>query len=493
MKLKSVVFMLGFAGICFGSGAWVFPLPPSAGIVVRPSKNSLMNINFLTQEWVQSNGAVTNNDHSAVNFAVRDARIAIEGQINSIIQFGAFMDFADNNQLGFDGTARDHQGTVQTSVIQDAYIGLSPSRSFNLTVGEFRDPFSRISLSGLYTLVIPSYYGYGIGPIDEFMQKNSQSTTNKPFPFINPFFPLGFGSIPNQKYGAGVTSAFRDIGVSVWGDVFKGMFKYYAFVGNGKYDYTMSQASPGNNYQTDQPNLKYAFRLVFIPTFLGFQSDPTYMMRDTYLGRLKTLQIGIGYETQKRECSGQPGSNCQTPTGSIIPASSVTSKAYDIDLFYETKYKNFVPQFQVGYVDNKDLGFGDKYGNKPSASGYYLQTQLMYDKYVGIGKPALALRYESYTNKNLYAVGTNGIVTNNPNNSVGAPNGSYQDGKIQNISVFLNYYIASQNAKISLGADFVNPNSVVKNAECEGGNPNLYPNTCGKNFVDYTLQLQVIF
>lgn len=112
---------------------------------------------------------------------------------------------------------------------------------------------------------------------------------------------------------------------------------------------------------------------------------------------------------------------------------------------------------------------------------------------MGIGKPALALRYESYTNKNLYAVNQSGIVSSNPNNSIGIPNGSYQDGKIDNFSIFINYYIDKQNAKVSFGADFVNPNNVVKNAECEGGNPILYPNTCGKNFVDYTLQLQVIF
>ena len=480
---KAKLVLASIVAASVAHGAWIFPLLPTEGIVLKRSRTSFMSLNFLTQIWTQSDGQVAQNTKSATNFSVRDARVGIEGQINKYIQFGAFFDFADNNTLGFDGSARPHQGTVQTSVLQDAYIGFTPSNALNITFGEFRDPFSRISLSGLYTLVIPSYYGYGIGPIDDVINLN---TKNPALAFINPFFPLGYGSLPGIKGKPGVTSAFRDMGVSIWGNLAKGMLKYYAMVGQGKYDYQTSLSNNGNLYQTDNPNLKYSFRLVFVPTFLGFSSDPTYMMRDTYLGHKKTLQIGIGYETQKRECNGLPTSNCPG-----VPASSVTSKAYDVDIFYENKFGNFVPQFQAGYIVNKDLGFGDKYGNKPESDGYYLQTQWLYDRFVGIGKPALALRYESYTNKNLYAVAPNGAVSPNPNNISKAPNGSYQDGKIDNLSVYLNYYVAGQAAKISLGADFVNPNTVVKNAECINGNSS--SGGCGKNFVDYTLQLQIVY
>ncbi len=485
MKKKHIL-MTAILASSIAHGAWIFPLLPTNGIVLKRSSTSFMSLNFLTQIWTQQDGQVAQNTKSTTNFSVRDARIGIEGQANRYIQFGAFFDFADNNQLGFDGSARPHQGTVQSTVLQDAYIGFTPSNAFNLTFGEFRDPFSRVSLSGLYTLVIPTYYGYGIGPIDDVINQN---TNNPALAFINPFFPLGYGSLPGIKGEPGVTSAFRDMGVAVWGNLAKGMFKYYAMVGQGKYDYETSIDNKGNVYQTDNPNLKYSFRFVFVPTFLGFSSDPTYMMRDTYLGHRKTLQIGIGYETQKRECNGTPESNCLTPKGTI-PASSVTSKAYDIDIFYENKFDNFVPQLQAGYIVNKDLGFGDKYGNKPESDGYYLQTQWLYDKFVGIGKPALALRYESYKNKNVYAV-SNGTVSPNPNNISLAPNGSYEDGKIDNFSVFLNYYIANQSAKISLGADVVNPNDVVKNAECIGGN--VKNGGCGKDFVDYTLQFQIVF
>jgi hypothetical protein len=491
---KAKLLLASIFATSIAHGAWVFPLLPTNGILLKRSRTSFISLNFLTQIWAQSDGQVSQNTKSATNFAVRDARIGIEGQVNKYIQFGAFFDFADNNALGFDGSARTHQGTTQSSVLQDAYIGFTPSNAFNVTFGEFRDPFSRISLSGLYTLVIPSYYGYGIGPIDDVINQNTKIPA---LAFINPFFPLGYGSLPGIKGEPGVTSAFRDMGVSIWGNLAKGMFKYYAMVGQGKYDYQTSLSNPGNAYQTDNPNLKYSFRFVFVPTFLGFSSDPTYMMRDTYLGHKKTLQIGIGYETQKRECNGLPTSNCQVPnpkdpsTTVPVPASSVTSKAYDIDIFYENKFGNFVPQFQAGYIVNKDLGFGDKYGNKPEADGYYLQTQWLYDRFVGIGKPALAVRYESYTNKNVYAVAPNGTVYPNPNNISIAPKGSYQDGKIDNLSIYLNYYIANQSAKVSLGADFVNPNSVVKTAECINGNP--AKGGCGKSFVDYTLQLQIVY
>ena len=73
------------------------------------------------------------------------------------------------------------------------------------------------------------------------------------------------------------------------------------------------------------------------------------------------------------------------------------------------------------------------------ATGYYIQTATLYDKYIDIGKPSLALRYETDEN------------TNNYNYS--------NKAKIHRLSIFAIYYINGESAKISLGADFINLNS----------------------------------
>lgn len=301
------------------SFSWVIPLIPN-GPFLKTSKNSFVDLNFAMQSWMQLDGKVVNNDQNSTNFAVRDARIIMNGQINKYIQFGSLFDFADNNLLGFDGSARRHQATTTISDIQDAFINFTYNNKVNFTMGLFRDPLDRVTLTGIYATVIPTLYGYGIGPIDKFSQ----------VPFINPMFPLSFGSIPANP--AGVQDPFRDVGAALWGNINKGMFKYYFQVGNGKYDYQSSSSSE-DPFKIDKSNLKYTFRLTFTPTFLGYKADQDYMVKDTYLGSMNTLTIGIGYSFQKRECSGSPNSNCINPQNSVLPAQSVTSKAFAADIF----------------------------------------------------------------------------------------------------------------------------------------------------------------
>jgi len=73
-------------------------------------------------------------------------------------------------------------------------------------------------------------------------------------------------------------------------------------------------------------------------------------------------------------------------------------------VLWEQKFGDFVPNAQGAWLLQKDLGFSKANNNisQPEAEGYYLQTQLLYDRYIGIGKPALVLRYEEDKNKNYY-------------------------------------------------------------------------------------------
>ena len=206
---------------------------------------------------------------------------------------------------------------------------------------------------------------------------------------------------------------------------------------------------------------------------LGYKGEPGYVDKDTYLGKRNTLTFGFAYQQQKIDCSG----NWLSPTNyqNICnkQTSSTTAKAYTFDVLWEQKFGDFVPNFQAAWLDQKDLGYA-KAGTsgqiaQPEAQGYYLQTQLLYDRYIGIGKPALVLRYEEDENKNYYSV-----------------NNNFVDAKVSMTDIFFNYYIDGENVSASLGAQIVNPDGALKAATA---------NTKGqlKNFTDYTLALRTIF
>lgn len=384
------------------------------------------------QIFAQKDGAVTTTDHSSTNFSVQNARIYFMGKLNKIVEFGANFDFSDNNLLSPDGTARAHTGMHQ-SVVKDAYINLRFSKAFNIMTGLFMDPYSRISLTDSYYTIIPTMEG--VGTINSFIMNKSLKGPM----FVNPFTPLDIGS--------DIQNGYRDMGIAIWGSKFHSAIKYYVDIANGRYDYELS------NNNITSPSLKYGFRLELSPTFLGFSNNEGYMDEDTYFGNKNILALGIAYEQDK--FTNQSG--------------STNTKSFDTDLLIEKKFNSLVPNLQMGYSNTTDLPYGmsaSQYTVKApiKATGYYMQTAILYDKYIGIGKPSLALRYETDENTNNYI----------------------NKAKIHRLSIFGIYYINGESAKISLGADFINPNSNLI-YDTENGQTTL------KNYWDYTLALQTMF
>jgi len=434
-------------------GMAMLPFYSADAILLKANDNEFANVGLKLAIWAQNNGAITTNDHNSTNFSIENARIYFAGQINPIVQFGANLDFADNNALVPDGSARAHTGgigpkTGAFSGIRDAFINFKFMPQAQLMAGLFVDPWSRVSLGDLYSFIVPlENYNPGIGEIDVDGGKLLGGIK----PFMNPTIPFTLGS--------DVGNAYRDAGITLWGDIGKdAMIKYYLMAGNGKYDYEAGQN--GNS------NLKYGFRIEFTPTMLGYKGTPSFVDEDTFLGKQNTLTFGFAYQQQKIDCSGISSSSiCNNQT------SSTTAKAYTFDVLWEQKFGDFVPNFQAAWLDQKDLGYVTAGSSvaQPEAQGYYLQTQLLYDRYVGIGKPALVLRYENDENKNYYTY-----------------NGNFVTGKVSMTDIFFNYYIDGENANISLGAQIVSPNSDLKNATA-GNNAQL------KSFTDWTLALRTIF
>jgi len=434
-------------------GMAMIPLHSADAILLKANDNEFANVGLKLAIWAQNNGKVTTNDHSSTNFSVENARLYFSGQINPIVQFGANLDFADNTALAPDGSARAHGGMHYT-LIKDAFINFKFMPQAQLMAGLFLDPWSRVALGDLYSFIVP-LENYNPG-ITEVSADGGQLLygSGKNLGLINPLVPFTLGS--------DVGNAYRDAGITLWGDIGKdAMIKYYLMAGNGKYDY--EAGLNGNS------NLKYGFRIEFTPTMLGYKGTPGYVDEDTFLGKQNTLTFGFAYQQQKIDCSGISSSSiCNNQT------SSTTAKAYTFDVLWEQKFGDFVPNFQAAWLDQKDLGYAQADGTsgpiaQPEAQGYYLQTQLLYDRYVGIGKPALVLRYEEDENKN-YTYNNSNFVT----------------AKVSTTDIFFNYYIDGENANISLGAQIVSPNSDLKNATAHNGNQL-------KSFTDWTLALRTVF
>ncbi len=378
---------------------------PAEAAVIKVDENTFANFGLKLQIWAQNLGKSANLDRgtcpsghncrSYTDFSIANARLYFSGQVNKIVQFGANLDFAiGNNAQG----RTYHSGTASTRV-NDAFINLKLMDEFQVMAGLYRLPFSRASLTDSYTYIIPTGYGYSVRG--------------------NYFTPFTIGS--------NVRNGYRDAGLTFWGNIADGLVKYQIGVFDGKWDHVSGTLGT-------KDNLAFAGRIQFTPTMLGYKAEKGFTLADTYLGKQNVLSIGLGYNSQKWD----------NGTGT-----SGTAKALTVDAMWEQKFGDIVPNLQLGYQDRKDVG---AVGAKDRA--YYVQGQLLYDQVVGIGKPALGIRYEKQDDRTADNLDTN------------------------RVGVFLNYYIKGQDAKIQLGADVVS----LKNKA---------PNE--KNYTDWTLALQVQF
>jgi len=377
---------------------------PAEAAVIKVDENTFANTGLKLQIWAQKLGKATPGGKDYTDFSINNARIYFSGQVNKFVQFGANLDFA----LYQGSSGRAKHGGTRESRVNDAFINLKLMDEFQVMAGLYRLPFSRAALTDSYTYVIHTGYGY--------------STRG------NFFTPFTIGSVSANGY--------RDAGLTFWGNIMDGLIKYQIGVFDGGGDHV---SDVSNNLAT-KDNLAFAGRIQFTPTMLGYKAEKGFTLADTYLGKQNVLSIGLGYNSQKWDYgAGRSG----------------TAKAWTVDAMWEQKFGDIVPNLQLGYQDNKDMPTGDPLGSKKTKDKvWYAQAQLLYDQVVGLGKPALAIRYEKRDDRR------------------------DANKDIKRTGVFLNYYIKGQDAKIQLGADVVS----LKNKA---------PNE--KNYTDWTLALQTQF
>jgi hypothetical protein len=363
------------------------------------------------------------NQKSALNFSVPLFNITAGGHVNKLVYFSMNLEGPHNTTVSTTQAlcpgSNCHQHTVSINEfyprVRDSFIGLKFADEFRLQAGLMRAPFSRAALTGTYVQLVPytpKYKDIGILTVD----------------------PTSVGTIVNP----------RDAGVVVWGNVADGMLKYYFGVTDGE---TMGSS-------TDD-SLAYTIRLQFTPTMFGFKGETGYTLADTYLGRQNVLSVGVGYRVVRRDGARD-------------------TRMLTVDMLYEQKFGDIVPNLQVGYISQTDTKYTD--GSTTHYDGgarqLYAQAQLLYDQMVGFGKPALAIRWEQNTNALPQ-------LTSNIN-----------DPRVTRFSIWTHYYIKGQNAKLSLGLDSVSLNSEARSRDCD-------PTTSGdqhcRSFTDITLQFQTQF
>jgi hypothetical protein len=389
---------------------------------VNIDKETYADIGFSTQIWGRNEGKRTNlaTDHNATNFYMNLANITASGHVNKLVYFSINAESA-----AFRGSF----------ITRDAFIGMKFADEFRVQAGAMRVPFSRIALTSSYNFLIPTQ---ALGDVFTGLSINPTHAQGV----------LGDGS--------------RDAGIVVWGNVADGMLKYYLGVSDGRFDRRGGFFGANNT----KDSLAYTIRLQFTPTMLGFKPETAYTLADTYLGRQNVLTLGVGYRVVGVETTGLANNYTKD------------AKMFTVDMIYEQKFGDIVPNLQVGYIDAKDVPYA--YNNPPTcpannvcygkATQIYAQAQLLYDQMVGFGKPALAIRWEQNKNKDLSAFDTITTVT-----TVGTA-----QPKNTRVGVFAHYYIKGQAAKVSLGVDSVN-----RNTDSKGAN--------GKSFTDFTLHLQTQF
>ncbi len=383
---------------------------------VNIDQETFADITFSTQVFGRNEGKRTNTDHNATNFSLGLTNINASGQVNKLVYFG------------INAEANGFRGSFIT---RDAFIGMKFGDDLRLQVGAMRVPFSRIALTSSYNYLIPT-----VGRADEF----------RGLP-ITPINVLG-----NRD------DSSRDTGIVAWGILADGLLKYYLGVSDGRFDKRDNNTNLFGASTRDK--LAYTIRVQITPTMLGFKPETGYSLADTYLGRQNVHNVGIGYRVVKTETTG------------LANKYSRDAKLFTVDVIYEQKFGDLIPNFQVGYIDAKDVPYAFAGGivSYGKATQIYAQGQLLYDQMVGFGKPALAIRFEQNKNKDLRQFNTNNGQTTA---IAGEP-------KNTRLGVFANYYMKGQAAKLSLGVDSVNRNRASK-----GNN--------GKNFTDFTLYLQTQF
>jgi hypothetical protein len=303
-------------------------------------------------------------------FDVVDARFNIEGQINKIVQFyGEVVTSGAYDGLVYDTladlglrTGRDNRARLSEGGINLVFLP-----ELQLRLGKIRIPFTRDQQEARYSYIVQSDWIYDPHGLFDYWKN-------------------------------GLLRLF-DGGAVLHGEIAGGMFRYDLGIFN--------QASEDKPLQS----VAWAARVEFTPTMLGFTPETKTTGRgwlhDTYLGKKgDKLTIGLSYFTQDVEVTDMLGTGV-VMGGALLPdpnylvgeyeyEKELDVDAYNVDIFLEKKLGPAVINLEGAYTyfDDSHLVIKNGVPKKEDSYYWYIQGQILYDCVVGIGKPALYVKYE---------------------------------------------------------------------------------------------------
>lgn len=224
--------------------------PAMAGpqITFGPEDKGVLQLDYKGQfqVTVRDTGSGTNNDDATTNFNFRRNRLALMGQYGDMLSMYVQTEFSDQtslNTLGVNSTPTDPEFTML-----DAVIRFNIHDSLKVNVGKFKYNFSRENLEAC----------------------EMPLTLDRSLFIRAPFVST------------------RDMGVAIWGNVYKDIFQYRLDVMEGR------KAASGDT--APKSNFRYTMRAH--ASLLDPEND--YGYKGTYMGKKKILTIGAAYQFEPK-------------------------------------------------------------------------------------------------------------------------------------------------------------------------------------------------
>ncbi|MCS7150254.1 MAG: hypothetical protein RMI93_05905 [Caldimicrobium sp.] len=409
-----------------------------------------------------SDGGWSRNVFTVGQGTVGQGKIYFSGQITKLFKFYGEFDQERDEGLG-------------SGKIGEAAIGLQPMKEFNIMAGLIRKPFSRYHLVSGYALLMP---------LDNFLDPHNSTRirahlTSKADGGLMIHGDLGGGVL---TYRLGIFNEDRDNANKVFAGFLDGTTR------RGWVD-----ATSYSGKLNDKKNFEWAGRIEFQPLMLGFKPESaatiTSKIADTRLGARDIFVIGLGYnkETHTPKLSGAP-SGATGISVSNIANKTLSRTGWTIDMLIEKKFGNVIPNLQAAYISLDDSHFYYKYVHngthfigtpkKGDTKAWYVQGQLLFDQVVGIGKPALAFRYEKVNADGEYVYNATRLRK--------------KDLESSTFGLALNYYIRGQAARVSFGFDTTKYNGAAS-AYLKHSGPTTVPIKSEDRITDWYLYLQSMF
>jgi hypothetical protein len=385
-----------------------------------PDDKGLLQLDYKGQFQlsVRDNGSGVSGNDATTNFNFRRNRLALMGAYGDMFSLYVQTEFTD--QSSFDSSTlgvRTSPSDPQFSML-DAVFRFNFHDAFKVNAGKYKYSFSRENLEACEMPLT----------LDRSLFLTAPLLGNNPT---------------------------RDMGVSIWGNVFNDMFQYRLEVMEGR------KAADGE--AIPKSNFRYGGRMHV--SLLDPESD--YGYKGTYLGKKKVLTIGGALQYE-------PDAVYTNLRSNSIPGSPSGKKdyyAWTLDAFFEYPFKSIgtvtVSGAYANYkMDHAYLGSNPdpkSYGLNGEKNGWYAKAGYMLPNF-----PLQVFgRYEQWKFAQL--------------------NNIYNQ-RVDWTGFGANYYIWGQNLKVTMEYSMAKFDKQGTYTDNSGGNP-----IRSKDFNTFITQLQVIF